>query len=141
MYLLAMLGLGGCPGFSLKREWRPLSSCSQQASRGGGLSCGAWAPERVDFSSCGTWAHCCGSPPLEHRLKDCGEQAWSLHSMWGLPGPGIRPVSPTLADGFVTTELLGRPQISPFVKSVHILIFYYAVCFFLSTGNFFICSE
>ena len=27
-----------------------------------------------------------------------------LHGMWDLPGPGIEPMSPALAGGFLTTE-------------------------------------
>ena len=38
-----------------------------------------------------------GSRAPEQRLSRCGTQAWLLHSMWGLPGPGVKPVSPTLA--------------------------------------------
>ena len=30
-------------------------------------------------------------------------------SMWDLPGPGLEPVSPALADGFVTTVPPGKP--------------------------------
>ena len=30
--------------------------------------------------------------------------------MWDLPGPGLEPVSPALAGGFLTTEPPGKPQ-------------------------------
>ena len=30
--------------------------------------------------------------------------------MWDLPGPGLEPVSPALADGFLTTASLGKSQ-------------------------------
>ena len=46
---------------------------------------------------------------LEHRLNSRGPQAYSLHSMWNLPRPGIEPASPTLAGGFFTTETPGKP--------------------------------
>ena len=36
-------------------------------------------------------------------LSSCGTQAWIFHSMWNLPGPGIEPVSTTLAGGFLFT--------------------------------------
>ena len=49
------------------------------------------------LSSRSSWA-------LEHRLKRYGTWAWLLHGMWDLPGPGIEPMSPALADGFFTTE-------------------------------------
>ena len=38
---------------------------------------------------------------VEHRLSSCG-------SMWNLPGPGIEPVSPALADGVLTSRLPGK---------------------------------
>ena len=43
--------------------------------------------------------------------------------MWDLPGPGIEPVSPALADGFFTTELPGN---HPFT-----FIFMFKFAFFL----------
>ena len=30
--------------------------------------------------------------------------------MWDLPGPGLKPVSPALAGGFLTTVPPGKPQ-------------------------------
>ena len=56
---------------------------------------------RVGFSSCGSRA-------LERRLSSCGTWAQLLHSMWDLPGPGLEPMSPALADGFVTTAPPGK---------------------------------
>ena len=32
--------------------------------------------------------------------------------MWDLPGPGIEPVSPALAGGFLTTVPPGKPLLS-----------------------------
>ena len=32
--------------------------------------------------------------------------------MWDLPGPGIEPVSPALAGGFLTTAPPGKPESS-----------------------------
>ena len=54
------------------------------------------------LSSCGSWA-------LEHRLSSCGTQAQLLCSMWDLPGPGLQPMSPALAGGFLTTAPPGNP--------------------------------
>ena len=48
------------------------------------------------LSSCGSWA-------LEHRLSSCGARALLLHDTWDLPGPGIEPLFPALAGGFLTT--------------------------------------
>ena len=56
------------------------------------------------FSSCGTWA-------LEHGLSSCGARAQLLRGMWDLPGPGLEPVSPALAGGFLTTAPPGKPYI------------------------------
>ena len=42
-------------------------------------------------------------------FRNCGADAWSLHGMWGLPGPGTEPVSPALARGFLSTALPGNP--------------------------------
>ena len=44
-----------------------------------------------------------------HGLGGCHARAQSPHSMWNFPGPGIRPVSPALPDGFLTTGLPGKP--------------------------------
>ena len=50
----------------------------------------------------------CGSQALESRLSSCGARAYLLCSMWNLPGPGIEPVSPALAGGFLTTVPSGK---------------------------------
>ena len=36
--------------------------------------------------------------------------------MWGLPGPGLEPVSPALAGGFLTTVPPGKPHHGSFIK-------------------------
>ena len=33
-----------------------------------------------------------------------------LRGMWDLPGPGLEPVSPALAGGFLTTVPPGKPE-------------------------------
>ena len=76
-----------CMGFSLR--WL-LLLCST------GSRC-------VGISSCGSWA-------LEHKLSSRGAQALLLHGMWDLPGPGLEPVSPALAGGFLTTVPPGKSQ-------------------------------
>ena len=55
------------------------------------------------LSSFGSWA-------LEHRLNSCGAWAYLLRGMWDLPGPGIEPISPALAGGFLTTRPPGKPR-------------------------------
>ena len=54
----------------------------------------------------------CGSQALERKLSSCGTWAQLLHGMWDLPGPGLKPVSPTLAGGSLTTAPPGKSQLS-----------------------------
>ena len=59
---------------------------------------------------------CCGAPALgvrasvvvAHRLSSCGARASLFRGMWDLPGPGLEPVSPALAGGFLTTAPPGK---------------------------------
>ena len=84
--------------------------CGAQASHCGGFSCcaaralGAQASVVVarGLSSCGSRA-------VESRLSSCGARAQLLRSMWDLPGPGLEPVSPALAGGFLATAPPGKP--------------------------------
>ena len=41
--------------------------------------------------------------------------------MWDLPGPGLEPVSPALAEGFLTTALPGNPLYIYFLIGVKLL--------------------
>ena len=91
---------------------------------GATLCCSAQAFHCGGFSCCGTWAlgarasvvvacglSSCGSRALEHRLSSCGAWASLLCGMWDLPGPGLEPVSPALAGGFLTTAPTGKPEL------------------------------
>ena len=91
-----------------------------------GLRYCTWA-----FSSCGEWGllfvvvhglliavrrplTITASLVVEHRpqtrkLSSCGSWAQLLRGMWDLPGPGLEPVSPALAGGFLTTAPPGKP--------------------------------
>ena len=60
----------------------------------------------------------CGSRALERRLSSCGARASLLRGMWDLPGPGLEPMSPALADGFLTTDHQGSPVL-PLEPAVH----------------------
>ena len=81
------------------------SSYSAQISLCDGFSClGARALGPDGFSSCGSWA-------LERRLNSCSRWARLIHSMWGLPGSRIEPMSPALAGGFFATGPPGKPSI------------------------------
>ena len=42
------------------------------------------------------------------RLSNCGSRAQLLCGMWDLPGPGLEPMSPALAGGFLTTVPPGK---------------------------------
>ena len=59
-----------------------------------------------------------GSRALEHRLSSCDARAQLLHGMWDLPGPGLEPVSPALAGGFLTTAPPGKvPSLTFYVQT------------------------
>ena len=88
------------------------------------LRCGVWASHCDGFSCCGAqalgrWASVvvacglssCGLWAPKHRLSSCVTRALLLRGMWSLPGPGLEPVSPALAGGFLTTAPPGK---SPF---------------------------
>ena len=53
------------------------------------------------FRSCGSWA-------LERGPLVVGTWAPLLLSMWGLPRPGIEPVSPPLTGGFAISRPPGK---------------------------------
>ena len=73
-------------GLSIVVASRGIFQCGMQASHCGGFSCcRAWALE-CKFSSYGTWTL------LPRDMRD-------------LPGPSIKPVSPALAGGLLTSEL------------------------------------
>ena len=44
--------------------------------------------------------------------------------MWDLPGPGLKPVSPALAGGFLTTAAPGKPPSGEFLNILNFLIFF-----------------
>ena len=98
IHLFTYLFIFGCIGSSLLHAgflqlWRV----------GATFCCGARASHCGGFSCCGSWT-------LEHRLSSCGAQAYLLCGMWDLPRPGLEPVSPALAGGFLTTAPPGKPQ-------------------------------
>ena len=61
----------------------------------------------------------CNSRALEHRLSRGGAGAELLCGAWGLPGPGIEPMSSALTSGFLST---GSPRKS-FVLSICHVVF------------------
>ena len=76
-------------------------------------SCGKWGPLFIAVRGPLTIA---ASLVAEHRLQtrrlsSCGLRAQLLRGMWDLPGPGLEPVSPALAGGFLTTAPPGKPPL------------------------------
>ena len=74
-------------------------------------SCGKWGPLFIAVRGPLTIA---ASLVAEYRLQmrrlsNCGSRAQLLRGMWDLPGPGLEPVSPALAGGFLTTAPPGKP--------------------------------
>ena len=100
-----------CAGFLQLRRVGSTLHCSVRASLCGGFSCGARA--------LGAWASavvarelsCCGSRAVEHRLSSCGSRTQLLCGMWNLCGPGLEPLFPALAGGFLTTAPPGKSDI------------------------------
>ena len=98
-----------CAGFLQLRRAGATLRCYAPAPHCGGFSCcraqalGAQASVVVarGLSSCGLWA-------LERRFSSCGAWAQLLRGVWDLPGPGLEPVSPTLAGGVLTTVPPGK---------------------------------
>ena len=91
-----------CAGFSL--QWLLLL-------RGVGSRC-------AGFSSCSLQAP-------ERRLSSCGIRAQLLCGMWDLPRPGLEPMSPSLAGGFLTTVPPGKPPPFPFSYPWFVLSYFY----------------
>ena len=98
LFLLAVLGLHWC-------SWA-FSSCGVQASHCSGFSCcRIRALGCAGFRSCIAWAG-------EHRPSSYGPWA-DLPVACGLlvPGPGVEPLSPTLAGRLLTTGPPGKSLI------------------------------
>ena len=77
-------------------------------------SCGKWGPLFIAVHGPLTIA---ASLVAEHRLQmrrlsNCGSRAQLLRGMWDLPRPGLEPVYPALAGGFLTTAPPGKSKIS-----------------------------
>ena len=96
LFILAVLGLCCCVGFSLVVVCGLLIAVASPVAEYRLL-------EHMGFSSC-------SSPTLDHRLGSYGSQAWLVCSMWDQPGPGMEPVSPALAGRFFTSEAPGEPR-------------------------------
>jgi len=84
---MAILGFHCCVGALSSFGSGALSSCGEQASHCGGFSC--WGAQARGLS---------GAAALSSRA-----QAQLLQRIWNLSRPGIKPMSPALAGGFLPT--------------------------------------
>ena len=76
---------------------------------GAALPCGVRASHCDDFS-------CCRAQVLDLVLKSHGPWAFD-RDVWDLPRPGIKPVSPALAGGFLTTGPPGKSRKLGFIDT------------------------
>ena len=92
LFIIDCAGSSSLPGLSVVVASRGIFQCGMQASHCGVFSFWrAWALE-CKFSSYGTWT-------------------FLPHDMWDHPGPCIKPVSPALAGGFLSTAPPGKSYI------------------------------
>ena len=60
--------------------------------------CSEWEPLFVEAHGLLIAVTSLVSKVLGHRFRRCGTRAELLHGIWDLPGSGVKPVSPALAD-------------------------------------------
>ena len=89
------------------------------------LLCGVQASQCSGFSCCGARAlGARASVVVACGLSSRGAQAYLLRGTWDLPGPGLEPVFPALAGGFLTTVPPGKPPgEAPPPKAFYIRVF------------------
>ena len=91
-----------CTAFSSCGDQGATLCCDMRASHCGGFSLQSTGSRRVGFSSCGSWA-----PDAQ------AQQLWLTGLVAprhvGSSRPGLEPVSPALAGGFLTTAPPGKP--------------------------------
>ena len=58
------------------------------------------------------------------RLSNCGSRAQLLRGMWDLPRPGLEPMSPALAGGFLTTAPPGKPTLNFYPLIIFLFLSY-----------------
>ena len=101
---LAALGLRWCTQLS-----PVVASRGPSSLRCAGLSLRWFLPLR-SMGSRRTGFSSCASPAPECKSSSCGTRAQLLCGMWDLPRPGLEPMSPALAGGFLTTVPQGKPK-------------------------------
>ena len=69
----------------------------------------------MGFSSCSAWAQPWDLQALELGLSSCGAWAEFPHGLWDLPRPGVEPVSPALAGGFLSSAPPGKSDSLMFI--------------------------
>ena len=97
---------------------RAFPHCSEQEAALVSL-CGLLAAWRLLLWSTGYGAQ--ASAAAARGLSSCGPLAQLLHSMWTLPGPGIKPMSPALAGKYLSTAP-PRKSWKPFFKVLASLV-------------------
>ena len=119
-----MLGLLCCAqAFSSCGEWGLLYFVVPQASHCGGFSCCRARALGTQASVAVAHGHSsCGSQALKRRLSSCSAQALLLRGMWDLPRPELEPVSPALADRFLTTVPQGSTNVLSIKERTFIVI-------------------
>ena len=127
-YLFIIFGCVGssllCAVFLQLRRAGTTLHCGVRASHCGGFPCcGARALDARASVVVACVLSSCGSQTLERRLSSCGTWAQLLCGMWDLPGPGLEPMSPALAGGFLTTAPSGKPS-DKFLRRLLLYVFY-----------------
>ena len=117
IYHISFFFFFGCTGlhccmwaFSSCGQWGLLYVAVCGASHYGGFSCcKGWAlgMQASVVAACRPQSTR-ASVVVACGLSSCGARAQLPHSMWVLHGPGIEPMSPTWAGGFLTTGPPGK---------------------------------
>ena len=66
------------------------------------------------------------------RLSCCGSRAQLLRGMWDLPRPGLEPVYPAMAGGFLTTAPPGKSLKLLFFFFLNLFIYFWLCWVFVS---------
>ena len=107
-YLFIYLFIFGCAGSSLLCMGFSLVSANGDYSL---LRCAGFSLR---------WLLLLRSTGSRHTgFSSCSTQAQLLRGMWDLPRPGLEPMSPALAGGFLTTVPPGKPNVNLLILLTH----------------------
>ena len=82
------------------------------AGAGATLPFGAWASHCGGISCCGARALAAGATVVVAcGFSSCGARTKFFCGVWNLPGPGIEPMSPALAGGFLSMGPSGKSSV------------------------------